>query len=58
VVTYNVRSLRDDSRAVTRVLRNIDPDLVSIQQAPHRVAPDPLDTGGSFSLPFNPGLVA
>ncbi|HEX6233007.1 MAG TPA: endonuclease/exonuclease/phosphatase family protein [Jiangellaceae bacterium] len=34
VVTYNVRSLRDDRAAVIRVLRELDADVVCIQEAP------------------------
>jgi endonuclease/exonuclease/phosphatase family metal-dependent hydrolase len=34
VVTYNVRALRDDARAVARVLRALEPDVVCIQEAP------------------------
>lgn len=34
VMSYNVRSLRDDARAVTRVIRNAAPDVVSVQEAP------------------------
>jgi endonuclease/exonuclease/phosphatase family metal-dependent hydrolase len=34
VVSYNVRSLRDDRSAVIRVLRTLDADVVCIQEAP------------------------
>ena len=34
VLTYNVRSLRDDEAAVVRVIRAADPDVVCIQEAP------------------------
>jgi endonuclease/exonuclease/phosphatase family metal-dependent hydrolase len=34
VVAYNVRSLRDDRSAVIRVLRELDADIVCIQEAP------------------------
>lgn len=34
VMTYNIRSLRDDRRAVGRVLASVDPDVVCIQEAP------------------------
>lgn len=34
VVSYNIRSLRDDRRAVAGVLANVDPDVVCIQEAP------------------------
>lgn len=34
VLSYNVRSLRDDSRAVARVIRSCDPDVVCVQEAP------------------------
>jgi endonuclease/exonuclease/phosphatase family metal-dependent hydrolase len=34
VVTYNIRSLRDDATAVVRVLRRLQPDVVCLQEAP------------------------
>jgi endonuclease/exonuclease/phosphatase family metal-dependent hydrolase len=34
VLTYNVRSLRDDAEAVARVIRSADPHLACIQEAP------------------------
>jgi endonuclease/exonuclease/phosphatase family metal-dependent hydrolase len=34
VMSYNIRSLRDDARAVARVIRAADPDVVCIQEAP------------------------
>jgi endonuclease/exonuclease/phosphatase family metal-dependent hydrolase len=34
LLTYNVRSLRDDSDAVARVIRAARPDVVAIQEAP------------------------
>jgi endonuclease/exonuclease/phosphatase family metal-dependent hydrolase len=34
VVSYNVRSLRDDTAAVARLLRRAEPDVVCIQEAP------------------------
>jgi endonuclease/exonuclease/phosphatase family metal-dependent hydrolase len=34
VVTYNVRSLRDDRAAVVRTLRALDPDVACIQETP------------------------
>lgn len=34
VLTYNVRSLRDDPRAVAAVIRAVDPDVVALQEAP------------------------
>jgi endonuclease/exonuclease/phosphatase family metal-dependent hydrolase len=34
VATYNIRSLRDDAAAVTRVLRSLQADVVCIQEAP------------------------
>ncbi|HEU0213972.1 MAG TPA: endonuclease/exonuclease/phosphatase family protein [Jiangellaceae bacterium] len=34
VVSYNIRSLRDDRSAVVRVLRTLDADVVCIQEAP------------------------
>ncbi|HEU4543613.1 MAG TPA: endonuclease/exonuclease/phosphatase family protein [Jiangellaceae bacterium] len=34
VVAYNVRSLRDDRSAVIRVLRELDADVVCVQEAP------------------------
>jgi endonuclease/exonuclease/phosphatase family metal-dependent hydrolase len=34
VLTYNVRSLRDDPAAVAHVVRSVDPDVVCVQEAP------------------------
>lgn len=34
LMTYNIRSLRDDAEAVTRVIRAAQPDVVCIQEAP------------------------
>lgn len=34
VLTYNVRSLRDDAAAVAAVVRSCDPDVVLLQEAP------------------------
>ena len=34
VLTYNVRSLRDDAAAVAAVVRACDPDVVLVQEAP------------------------
>ncbi|WP_327298115.1 MULTISPECIES: endonuclease/exonuclease/phosphatase family protein [unclassified Streptomyces] len=34
VLSYNIRSMRDDRAALTRVIRACDPDLVLIQEAP------------------------
>lgn len=34
VLTYNVRSLRDDAAAVSRVIRDARPDVACIQEAP------------------------
>lgn len=34
ILTYNVRSLRDDRHAVARVIRACEPDIVCIQEAP------------------------
>lgn len=34
VVSYNIRSLRDDAAAVARVLRALDADVVCVQEAP------------------------
>jgi endonuclease/exonuclease/phosphatase family metal-dependent hydrolase len=34
VMSYNIRSLRDDKHAVVRVIRAEDPDVVCIQEAP------------------------
>ncbi|MFI8516555.1 endonuclease/exonuclease/phosphatase family protein [Streptomyces sp. NPDC085481] len=34
VLSYNVRSLRDDEDALARVIRACDPDLVFVQEAP------------------------
>ena len=37
VVSYNVRSLLDDRTAVVRVIRDIRPDLLCLQEAPRRL---------------------
>lgn len=37
VMTFNVRSLRDDRDAVVRLLRSAEPDVVCLQEAPRRV---------------------
>jgi endonuclease/exonuclease/phosphatase family metal-dependent hydrolase len=37
VVSYNVRSLRDDRAALVRVIRDLDPDLLCLQEAPRRL---------------------
>ena len=37
IVTWKVRSLRDDARGVAEVLRRLDPDLVCLQEAPRLV---------------------
>ncbi|MFD9796842.1 endonuclease/exonuclease/phosphatase family protein [Streptomyces sp. NPDC059070] len=34
VLSYNVRSMRDDNAALARVIRACDPDLVLVQEAP------------------------
>jgi endonuclease/exonuclease/phosphatase family metal-dependent hydrolase len=34
VLSYNIRSLRDDARAVADVIRSADPDVVCLQEAP------------------------
>jgi endonuclease/exonuclease/phosphatase family metal-dependent hydrolase len=34
LLSYNVRSLRDDSQAVATVIRALEPDVVCIQEAP------------------------
>lgn len=34
VVSYNVRSLRDDKAALSRIIRDLDPDVVLVQEAP------------------------
>lgn len=34
VLSYNVRSLRDDTEALARVIRACAPDLVCVQEAP------------------------
>lgn len=34
VMSYNIRSLRDDAAAVVRVIRAADPDVVCVQEAP------------------------
>lgn len=37
VLTYNVRGLRDDTAALVRVVRAVDPDVVCLQEAPRRL---------------------
>jgi endonuclease/exonuclease/phosphatase family metal-dependent hydrolase len=37
VVTYNVRSLRDDRDALVRVIRGLSADVVCMQEAPRRL---------------------
>jgi endonuclease/exonuclease/phosphatase family metal-dependent hydrolase len=34
LLSYNIRSLRDDPAAVVRVIRALDPDVVCVQEAP------------------------
>jgi endonuclease/exonuclease/phosphatase family metal-dependent hydrolase len=34
VLSYNVRSLRDDQPALVRIVRALDPDVVCVQEAP------------------------
>jgi len=34
VLSYNIRSMRDDTEALARVIRSCEPDLVLIQEAP------------------------
>src|ERR1700722_15875969 len=34
VLSYNVRSLRDDAQAVSTVIRSCNPDVVCVQEAP------------------------
>jgi endonuclease/exonuclease/phosphatase family metal-dependent hydrolase len=34
IVSWNIRSLRDDRAAVVAVLRSLDPDVVALQEAP------------------------
>lgn len=34
LVSYNIRSLRDDTTAVVRVLRRLEPDVVCLQETP------------------------
>lgn len=34
LLTWNIRALRDDCRAVVRVLRDLAPDVVCVQEAP------------------------
>jgi len=34
ILSYNVRSLRDDAGAVTRVIRSVEPHVVCLQEAP------------------------
>jgi endonuclease/exonuclease/phosphatase family metal-dependent hydrolase len=37
VVSYNVHSLRDDRRALATVVRDLDPDVLIVQEAPRRL---------------------
>ena len=37
LLTYNVRSLRDDAAAVAAVIRSCEPDVVAIQEAPRKL---------------------
>lgn len=37
LLTYNVRSLRDDADAVAAVIRACEPDVVAVQEAPRRL---------------------
>jgi endonuclease/exonuclease/phosphatase family metal-dependent hydrolase len=37
LLSYNIRSLRDDGDAVARVIRSVDPHVVCIQEAPRFV---------------------
>ncbi|MBC3842011.1 endonuclease [Streptacidiphilus sp. 4-A2] len=41
VVSYNIRSLRDDRTALARVLRACDPDLVCVKESPRFWFPRP-----------------
>jgi endonuclease/exonuclease/phosphatase family metal-dependent hydrolase len=41
VVSWNIRSLRDDRTAVVRVLRALEPDLVCLQESPRFWFPRP-----------------
>ncbi|MFD0632519.1 endonuclease/exonuclease/phosphatase family protein [Catenulispora yoronensis] len=34
VLSYNVRSLRDDRAALARVVRGCEPDVVCVQESP------------------------
>lgn len=36
VLSYNIRSLKDDSTALASVIRDVDPDLAVIQEGPRR----------------------
>ncbi|WP_316520814.1 endonuclease/exonuclease/phosphatase family protein [Kitasatospora brasiliensis] len=40
LLSYNVRSLRDDRRALARVIRACEPDLVCVQEAPRYWRPE------------------
>ena len=37
VVGYNVHGLRDDQRALTEVVRDLEPDVLVVQEAPRRL---------------------
>ncbi|MFJ7907835.1 endonuclease/exonuclease/phosphatase family protein [Kitasatospora sp. NPDC096204] len=40
LLSYNIRSLRDDRRALARVIRACEPDLVCVQEAPRYWRPE------------------
>ncbi|WUN35947.1 endonuclease/exonuclease/phosphatase family protein [Kitasatospora sp. NBC_00315] len=40
LLSYNIRSLRDDRRALARVVRACEPDLVCVQEAPRYWRPE------------------
>jgi exonuclease III len=34
VLSWNVHGLRDDQQALTRIVRDLDPDVMWVQEAP------------------------
>ena len=52
VATYNIRALRDDRRAVVRVITALDADLVCVQEAP-RFLSGAVTAAGSPPIPVS-----
>lgn len=53
VLSYNIRSQRDDRRALARVIRACEPDLVCVQESPRYWRPE----GQAAWLARNTGTV-